>query len=359
MLATFSDWRRVRFKLVYSKSNDCLTSIEYNVALDDITSLAIVTFKVPDISDPSKRAQLPPSQHKAAAGMILQGCAQAKDPLAIVHVLTAVYVSGTGSDSSVKEIARLFPQPEIAKYRNILDELTLKANKFALGPDALTLKGLFLEQEGRKSKAKELYQEAILRGRFKYTPGSRHPMQIPLITPWNALGFMLKADKDPSVQAEAKKYFEQGALEGNDPLSYYELSASEPKTSTMWLQYTSKAAASGHRQAIVNLADFYQEVAKKESPVLKDSNMQKALNWLLGWRRGSAAALAREWLQAASNIGHKPSTLQLADYHTSLGEHKLANEHLRHILEHPSAANQREEWPQLVNIARKRLAGLR
>jgi tetratricopeptide (TPR) repeat protein len=345
--------------VVYPKSNDCLTSTEYHVPLDDITSLAIVTFKIPDISDPSKRAQLPPSQHKAAAGLMLQGCAQAKDPLAIVHVLTAVYVSTTGFDSSIKEIARLFPQPEIAKYRNILDELTLKANKFALGPDALTLKGLFLEQEGRKSKAKELYQEAILRGHLKYTPGSRHPMQIPLVTPWNALGFMLKADKDPNVQAEAKKYFEKGALEGGDPLSYYELSAFESRTSTKWLQYTSKAAASGHRQAIINLADFYQEVAEKESPVLKDSNMRKSLNWLLGWRNGSAAALAREWLQAASNIGHKPSMLQLADYHTSLGNHELAQEHLRHMLESPKAANQREEWPQLVQIARKRLAGLR
>jgi hypothetical protein len=346
----------VRSGFVPSSDNESLTQIGYNVPLDDITSLAIVTSKIPDIGDPSKRVQLPPSQHKTAAGMMLQGCAQAKDPLAVVHVLTAVYTSSAGSDTSIKEIARLFPQPEIAKYRKTLDELTLQANKFPLGPDALTLKGLFLEQEGGKPKAKELYQEAILRGHLKYAPGSRHPMQIPLITPWNALGYMLKADKDPNVQAEAKKYFEKGALEGSDPLSYYELSAFEPKTSTKWLQYTSKAAASGHRQAIINLADFYQEVAKKDSPVLEDSNTRKALNWLLGWRRGSAAALAREWLQAASNIGHKPSMLQLADYYHSLGQHEIAKEHLRHMLQPPSAANQNEEWPQLVQLARKRLA---
>jgi tetratricopeptide (TPR) repeat protein len=237
--------------------------------------------------------------------------------------------------------------------------LTQQASKIALGPDALTLKGLFLEQEGQKQKAKELYQEAILRSHLKYVPGSRHPMQLPLMTPWNALGFLLKADKDPNVQAEAKTYFEKGALEGDDPLSYYELAAFEPKTSTKWLQYTSKAAASGHRQAIVNLANFYQEVAAEDSPILKDSKMRNALNWLLAWRRGSAAAFAHEWLQAASNIGHKPSMLQLAEYHDSIGDHERAKEHLRQMLEPPSAANQSEEWPQLVQLARKRLAGVR
>jgi tetratricopeptide (TPR) repeat protein len=272
--------------------------------------------------------------------------------------LTAVNLNtASRPDISIKETARLFPPAEIAKYRTILDELTLQANKFALGPDTLTLKGLFLEQEGRKEKAKELYQEAILRSHLKYTPGSRHPMQIPLITPWNALGYLLKSHKNPDVQAKAKEYFEMGALQGGDPLSYYELSAFEPKTSTKWLHYTSKAAASGHRQAIINLADFYQGVAEKQSPILKDNKMRKTLNWLLGWRRGSAAALAREWLQVASNIGHKPSMLQLADYHYSLGEHELAKEYLRHMLE--PVANQSEEWPQLVQIARKRLAGLR
>ena len=41
-----------------------LTQAEYNVPLNDVASLAIVTFKIPDIGDAAKRAQLPPSQHK-------------------------------------------------------------------------------------------------------------------------------------------------------------------------------------------------------------------------------------------------------------------------------------------------------
>ncbi|EUC32028.1 hypothetical protein COCCADRAFT_99764 [Bipolaris zeicola 26-R-13] len=333
---------------------------KYNVALDDVSSLGIITFKIPDISDPVKRAQIPPSQHKTISGLLLQGCAQAGDPLAIVHILTAVYLSSAG-DESVQELARLFPRHEVPRYRQTLesfDQQTLEKTT-ALWPEVLTLKGLFLEQEGQRLKAKEVYLQAINPSSLKYEPGARHPMQLPLIAPWNALGLLLKSEKDPKVQAEAKTPFELGALKGDDPLSYYELAAFEPRASEKWLRYTSKAAASGHQQAMINLIDFYQEVAKTELSILKDGGIRKALNWLLGWKPGSAAALAREWLEAASNAGHKPSMLQLADYHDSNGDHEQAKEYLRQILEVPSAANQKEEWPRLVQLARKRLAGVR
>ncbi|KAF1935687.1 hypothetical protein EJ02DRAFT_360970 [Clathrospora elynae] len=354
----YKDFLAQKNKMDHGSNIQRLTT-KYQLAMDDLTGLAMITFKIPDLSDPSKRAQLPPSQHKTSSGLLLQGCAQAEEPLAIVHILTAVYLSGSSSDAFAKDIARLFPQSEIDKYRKTLDMLVINPTSIGLGPDALTLKGLFLEKEGQKQKAKDLYQAAIQCSHLKFAPGSRHPMQLPLITPWNALGYLLKADKDPNLQAQAKKYFEKGALEADDPLSCYELAACEPKTSTKWLQYTSKAAASGHRQAIVNLTNFYQELAAKDSPILADSTMRKALNWLLGWRRGSVAAIAREWLQVASNIGHKPSMLQLADHYESAGDHERAKEHLRQMLEPPSAANQNEEWPQLVQLAKRRLAGIR
>lgn len=326
--------------------------------LENITSLAMTTFKISDLSDPERRAQLPPSQHKPTSGYLLQGCAQAEEPLAIVHILTAVYLSSTSPDLGPREIAGLFPQSEIAKYRKTLEMLSQKAKTFALGPDVLTLQGLFLEKEGHRQKARALFEEALLRSHLRFTPGSRHPMQLPLITPWNALGYLLRADKNPAVQAQAKEYFLRGAREADDPLSCYECSIDESKTNPDWLQYTSRAAASGHRQATVNLAEFYQEVSVKNSPVLEHTPMRKALSWLLGWKRDSAATLAKEWLQAAANMGHKPAMLQLANHYEALGDSEQAKQQLRQLLEPPRSATQSEEWPQLVQLAKKRLAGV-
>ncbi len=338
-----------------------LTRTEYNIQPKEVTSLALVTFKIPDLSDPVKRAQLPPSPHKLVAGMLLQGCAQIGDTLAIVHILTAVYLGGSG-DRPAQEIANLFPQKEIAQYCQSLDMIDLQSLEKTPGLvlDVLTLRGLFLERAGQKQQAKKLYQEAIKPSTLNYQPTSSrtHAMQLPLIAPWNALGYLLKADKDPKAKEEAKSYFQRGALEGDDPLSYFELAAFEPRTSEKWLQYTSKAAASGHRQAILNLTGFYQEVAAENSPILKSGSIRKVLNWVLTWRRGSAGALAREWLHAASVVGHKPSMLQLADYYNSIGDQERAREYLRQMVDSESAANHRDEAPQLVQVARKRLAGI-
>ena len=302
---------------------------------------------------------LPPSQHRYISGLMLQGCAQTEDPLAIVQTLSAVYLSTSSSDGNVKDIANLFPPSEIAKYRKTLEKLGQISKSLALGPDILTLQGLFLEREGKKQKAKELYQEALLRSHLKYNPKSRHPMQLKLVQPWNALGFLLKADDTLDAQVEAKNYFQKGAFEADDPLSYYELAAFEPESNTTWLQYTSKAAASGHRQAMIDLAGFYQDANAPDSPRIQSSGMRSALEWLLSWKRDGAAMLAREWLQAAGNAGHKPSLLKLVDYHEARGDRKRAIEQLREVVKPPSSANQREEWPQIVQLAKMRLAGIK
>ncbi|OAL48305.1 hypothetical protein IQ07DRAFT_601620 [Pyrenochaeta sp. DS3sAY3a] len=330
---------------------------KYQVGLDDLSDLGIVISRVPDWSDPVKRAKLPPSQNKPISALILQGCAQAEEPLAIVHVLTAVYLSTTTAMPGVKDLARLFPSSEVTKYRRTLQKLCLSATKFPLGPEALTLEGIFLENEGQKEKAKELYEEAVLRSHLKYKAQTRNPMQLPLIAPWNALGFLLKSSKEPHAKADARKYFEMGALQGDDPLSYAELATFEPRSSTKWLHYTSKAAASGHEQATVNLADFYEEIQNGSSS-LDDSSMREALNWILGWKPDSMSQLAREWREVAALSGHKPSMLKLVDEYEAEGQLDKAKEYLRLITEPPRTASNREEWPQLVQLAKRRLAGV-
>jgi hypothetical protein len=336
---------------------DELIPAEYKLDIEDIASIAIVTMRIPDLSDPSKRGQLPPSQHKPLAAAMLQGCAQREDPLAIMQILTATYLAEYTGEIQYKDIASLFPKGEIATYRKTLEKLCAKAKSFQLGPEALTLQGLLLEKSGQHEHAKKCYLEAVTLSTIAYIPYRRHPMQLPLIAPWNALGYLLSADKDPKVRLQAKTYFAQGALEGDDPLSYYELAQLEERTDPKWLQYTSKAAASGHRQATVDLAAFYQSASAAKSPVLASSSMRTALSWLLGWRRGSAASLAREWLQAASIMGHKPSTMQLAEYWESVGDKDRARECWRRLSE-PSRGRG-EEWPQLMQVAKRRLAGMK
>lgn len=337
-----------------------LTLTEYKAKIEDITDLALVTHKIPDVSDPDKKRKLPPSLHKPTAGLMLQGCAQTGEPLAIVHILTAVYSSSVTSFKAAHDIARMFPKSEIAKYRLTLEELCSKSDTIALGPDALTLKGLFLEMEQQRQKAREAFELAIKRSHLDIKKGSRNPLQLPLITPWNAMGYLLRSDKDPAVQANAKSYFLLGAHKADDPLSCFEASTYEPRTSPDWLKLTSRAAASGHKQATVNLAEFYNEISVKDSPLLNNSGLRKALDWLLSWRKGSAAALlAQEWLQAASKLGHKPSTMQLADRCESMGDHEQAADYLRRIVTPPESASEDEEWPQLVQAAQRRLSGVR
>lgn len=290
---------------------------------------------------------------------MLRGCALAEEPLAIVHILTAMYLGPTNKTPIVRELLSIFTKNDLNTYQKTLDKLAARSKTFDLGPEALTLQGLFAENRGEKELAKTFYVEAVERSTLKFVPGSRHPMQLPLISPWNALGYLLKSDQNPDVREQAKAYFKKGAYEGDDPLSYYELAAFEDRSSALWLQYISKAAATGHSEAMARLADFYREVSVDESPLLTPSN-RKSLNWLLSWKDGSAKNLAREWLQAASQNGHKPSSLQLADLCESTGDHEGAKEYLRAILEPPDpTANQIEEWPQLVHLAKRRLAGIK
>ncbi|KAH7408579.1 hypothetical protein DE146DRAFT_381843 [Phaeosphaeria sp. MPI-PUGE-AT-0046c] len=331
----------------------------YNVSVEDLASLALITYKIPDLSNPDKKAALPPSRHKPLAIAMLQGCAQLEDPLAVTQILTAVYIAGTSNEAGTRELASHFPQAVVAKCQDALTRLGAKAAKIELGPDVLTLQGLFFERDGKTEQAEKAYTEAVQRCQFKFNPRSRHPMQIPLITPWNALGQLLKTSQDPSRREQAKGYFKRGASEGDDPLSCLELAAFEKRGSLDWLKYTSKVAASGHRDAMVDLAEFYSLASAPDSPVLADSATRKALGWLLGWKGNSTVRLAAEWLQAAANMGHKPSILKLADHYKSIGDMEVEKEYLRKLAAPPSQAAQVEEWPQLAQLGRQRLAGIR
>jgi TPR repeat protein len=298
---------------------------------------------------------LPPSQHKTIAGLLLQGCAENEEPLAVKHILTAVYLNNWTLETGARDIALLFPRSEIPKYQKTLEKLASKDD-----PEAMTLQGLFAERDGQPAKARALYEKALqIKWVFQYVAGSRHPAQLPIIAPWNALGYLLKTDKDPATRAQAKLAFEQGANKGDDPLSYYELAAFQDRSSVEWLRSISKAAASGHREAMVELANFYRDVNSKDSPLLQSSQLRKALNWLLNWRQNSAEQLAIEWFEAAGIAGHKAAMLQLADLYEASGDREKARATLQRIVEPATDARAIEEFPQIVHQAKGRLSGIR
>lgn len=300
---------------------------------------------------------LPPSQHRPIAGLILQGCAENEEPLAIKHIMTAVYLSTYTTAPGARDIALLFPKSEILKYQKTLEKLVDKND-----PEGLTLRGLFAEKEHQPAKAKLLYEKALQpKWVFEYKPGGRHPAQLPIIAPWNALGYLLKRDKNRAAQSQAKHAFEQGAYKGDDPLSYYELAAFHDRSNAEWLKCISKAAASGHREAMVQLAEFYRDVSLKDSSLLhsdQSGKLKQALNWLLGWRQGSSAKLAIEWFEAAGNAGHKAALMQLADWYDILEEKDEARRVLQRIVESAAQGKGEEEFPHIVRKAKGRLSGI-
>ena len=300
---------------------------------------------------------LPPSQHKTVAGLILQGCAENEDPLAIKHIMTAVYLNTYTTAPGAREIALLFPKSEILKYQKTLEKLAGKND-----PEGLTLQGLFAEKETQSAKARLLYEKALQpKWVFEYKPGGRHPAQLPIIAPWNALGYLLKRDKDPEAQSQAKVAFEQGAYKGDDPLSYYELASFYDRSNAEWLKCISKAAASGHREAMVQLAEFYRDVSMKDSSLLcsdQSGKVKLALNWLLEWRQGSSTKLAIEWFEAAGNAGHKAALLQLADWYEVLDKKDEAMGVLQRIVESAAQGKGEEEFPHIVHRAKGRLSGV-
>jgi TPR repeat protein len=320
-----------------------------------------MTFSIPDLSDPAKRALLPPSPHKPTAIQLLQGCAELQDPLAVKHLLTAVYLANYTASPlpAAREIASHIPRSAIPTLRKNLEELKIAGQD---DPEALTLLGLFLEAENQPAKARKAYETALkVPWVYTYSVQARHPAQLPIPPPWIALGYSLSGSRDQEVKALAKTVFEQGAKKGDDPLACWEytsyLSKEYEGERKEWLKFVSKAAASGHREAMLSLARFYREIAQaggKEG----GRGLAGSLNWLLGWKKGSEDKLAREWYDAAGKAGQKEALMELAEWCKEEGEGEKAESLLERIVE-PVEKCGEEEFPQVVQRARRMLGGVK
>ncbi|KAF2180803.1 hypothetical protein K469DRAFT_714372 [Zopfia rhizophila CBS 207.26] len=325
---------------------------KHRLKVTNITELALATSRIPTKGMPG----LPQSHHQDISRMLLVACSKAKEPVATLHILTAVFRAPF--DEAARNIANIFKPSEIQECRKELEELAYKEGY----AEAMTLQGQFLEKEGKKKDAMKLYEEAMGMAdiKLKNAPKEGPRIAMPLTPPWNILGNLLLANKDPTAQVRAKEVFKKGALEGDDPLAYYHLASfEEDKQSCNWLQYMSKAAASGHIDAMYQVAHFYlksqaeEQGQKNVNPDLleKDNTLTEALNWLNSRDRSMGPiALAIEWFEVAARGGHKPSMMTLVEYFRKSGKIEEALKHLNNVLK-PPPKGQKEEWPDLVREA--------
>lgn len=324
--------------------------------LADLTILALATFRVPDVND--KTGRLPPSKHKDAAKRLIMACSQAKEPTATLHILRAILLSS--SLPKAKDVAQNFSLADVRACRRELEELADQGN-----PDAMTLLGQFLEQEGSKARARKLYEQAVELKEAALNIESEDRISqiaVPQTPPWNLLGQMLLRETDAESREQAEAAFRKGALEGDDPLSYYHLATFQPQYSHDWLQYMTKAASAGHVDAAYQIANFYHDLNdsmnlhSKMPEWAKEGNFAKSLRWLLQWKKTAPGELAHEWFQLAADKGHKPSMLELADVEELSGRVGNAKTWLEKIIASP--AGKTELWPQTVADARTKLRRL-
>lgn len=344
----------------------------YNMPLLDLTKVAWAIYRTPPIPEPKR---LPPSENPKIAASLFQGLSLAKEPAAILYVLRAAHTSHLYPASA--KLAGTFSALHLRECRKVLEELALERKNV----EAMTLLGLFLWKEGSTQGARTLFEEALALEKFDRDP--KQPLsEIPQLECWNALGLLLlrvkhelnhaslerikalvspeQAKLQPEMQ-QAKEAFQKGALQGDDPLSYYILALMTEKNTADWLRYMTKAAGSALLDAMYEVGSFYQMIdaqspADLRSMLAKDKTLSKALRWLR-FRTNSARTLATEWFLAAATAGHKPSMLKIVDLDTNIEDHE-AETWLSLIAESPPQG-QVENYPHLIPEAKRRLHELK
>ncbi|KAF2875056.1 hypothetical protein BDV95DRAFT_603829 [Massariosphaeria phaeospora] len=323
-------------------SNVLLAAETYKINLADITQLALATGRIVDSQKSNLR--ISPSIHNPMSDFIMLSCSKAMDPTAVLHIMGAVYLSNNNTTPTAKTIANRMSRSELKDCEEALRQLAIKGNT-----GALTLQGQFLERKGQVEQARALYEKALEKCDTKH---ELDEWETPRLAPWNALGFLTMDNKDQKAQAKAA--FEKGALEADDPVSYFHLASFEDPMSANWLKYMTKAAASGDLEAMFRLACFYTKMAAEKDSVPRYGRVATMVAWLTLKGEARYFRHAQEWFMIAAYSGHKPSMLELAEMSFVYGDQEKAKRYLRDMLAPPLDGG-KEEWPRLVEEARKRL----
>jgi TPR repeat protein len=340
---------------------ELLKKLAKDAPLQSMTHLAMVVGRVPDSGPVNKSGRLPPSIHPELSRQLLMACVRAGERTAVLHVLRLVL---RRSDSEyAKRRASQFTSTDLRIARQQLEALAEAGDA-----DAKTLLGQLLEQE-RSSKrvheprAHQLWQEAhdikvADMARQKVAFKDHHQLELPQMEPWNLLGCALLQQQDPDSRERAKALFKTGALQADDPISYYYLASLEDRTSGLWLQYITKAAASGVADAMYELANFYADLGESNSKaqgMLKtDGLLAKSTNWITSFKKNNGPKdIAIEWYKVAADAGSKAAMWKLAEMAEAAGDLDTAAENLEEIVEAPP--DDSPDGADLVRAANKKL----
>lgn len=314
--------------------------------------MAMTLLLLPDIKDPSGR--LAPAQNRTIAKNILVACSAAKDPFATMQIINGSYLSNEYTIRQAEDLAAICSAADLALCKSTLKELANRGDG-----NCLTMQGLLLQKAGLIAEAKGTYREALRVIDFRFDRKWPHPGALPWIPPWRALADLLLSGPAPTAEAreEARDALKRGALEGDDPLAYWQLASFESDRTVFWYKCMTKAAASGHIKAAYNLAHFHLDASKESSPILENREIRALLNYAISWKGNSLERLALEWFNVAALGGHKPAMLELAEHHAANGDAELAMDYYRLVTE-PPPPGELDEWPQLVKQAKLKITDL-
>jgi hypothetical protein len=252
---------------------------EYRVQLDDVTNLARIYIRSRDAGD------------RLLGRKILLRLSTAGSAVATVHAVKMAYKQ--------KQLHSQEVQQPLARLRELAAQGTYIP--------AMVLQGLIYESIGRSAIAIGLYEKAIKLGEVEDSsavvkkseesflkrllgkeevdwsekamskPGAalaeEEDRELDIATAYVQLGGLI-LDKN---FGQGKKCFEAAALKYDDPNAYFYLAEFEGGEYTWkWLQYTLKAAASGHTDAAHNLGVFYA-LPRDEVRKIKDKKIQDEL----------------------------------------------------------------------------------
>ncbi|KAF2836850.1 hypothetical protein M501DRAFT_235443 [Patellaria atrata CBS 101060] len=230
--------------------------------------------------------------------------------------------------------------------------------------DAVSLLGQIYMKQNKPAEAQELLSKAMTLKSSPISSPTTIPSPDPTLStgpnPSTTLGLLHLQQKDIESALET---FKTAAHTHDDPNAFYHLSTLEPRYSTRWIDYTLRAASSGHRTAAYNLGIFYalplHEVLQRLDSSGRNelARFEKWWDGLLGQRESRRKKWALEWWYTAAMDGHAPAFLV---YLKALWEGEGREECVTalaglSVLVRDEGGGFAAQWPDVVEEARRYL----